>query len=209
MLFRSDQSYSVLVVNTHNVTTSTPNGLSTPASIAVTHGFTTTLKIDSSTGYHITGISGCGGITYTAPAYTNATSGVTTYNFLTGTINADCLVTATTSINQYDITATPDTHSNISGYALNTPHTYSNINYNSSQSVTFASDTGYHLTGTTNSCSGTASATYSNVVNGPWTTGVIFTPSGTITNGVAANCGISAVSAINVYSITPSIVIVQ
>jgi hypothetical protein len=203
-----EQAYSVLVVNTHNVTTSTPNGLSTPASIAVTHGFTTTLKIDSSTGYHITGISGCGGSTYTAPAYTNATSGVTTYDFMTGSITADCLVTATTAINQFDITATPDTHSYISGYALNTAHTYGNIDYNATQSVTFNSDIGYHLTGITNSCSGTVSAPYSNAVNGPWTASATFTPSGTITNGVAANCGISAVSAINVYSITPSVVIV-
>ncbi|MDD2883173.1 MAG: hypothetical protein PHQ58_22405, partial [Rhodoferax sp.] len=190
-------------------TSVTPVGNATvtcPASVI--HGQTDSCTVTPNSGYHITSVSGCFGSTYTAPAYTNGTSGVTSNTFSLGTVTNDCTVSAVVAINQFDITATPDTHSKVDSYALNTPHTYSNINYNSSQAVTFTSDTGYHLTGITNNCSGTGSATYSDVVNGPWTTSATFTPSGTITNGVADNCGISAVSAINVYSITPSVVIV-
>jgi hypothetical protein len=173
----------------------------------VTYNGTTSFKFDANSGYHLTGISGCGGTPY-SPVYTNGISGAASYTYTTGLITNDCTVSATVAINQFDITATPDTHSYITGYTLNTPHTYGNIDYNATQSVTFNSDIGYHLTGITNSCSGTVSAPYSNAVNGPWTASATFTPSGTITNGVAANCGISAVSAINVYSITPSVVIV-
>jgi hypothetical protein len=167
---------------------------------------TTTLKIDANIGYHITGVSGCSGTAYNAPAYTNGTSGVTTYDYLTGAIVADCLVTATTAINQFDVTATPDANSKVDSNALNTPQGYIN-NYNASNSVTFTADTGYHLTGITNLCGGTATAAYSNAVNGPWTATATFTTSGVVTNGVAPNCSISATSDINIYSITPSVTV--
>ena len=105
--FTGIQAYSVVVVNTHNVTTSvsTGNGSISPSAIAVTHGLTTVLALTSTAGHHITGISGCSGAAYT-PAYTNeaVAPGVTSYSYTTGAINADCLVSATTAINVYPIT---------------------------------------------------------------------------------------------------------
>ena len=208
------QDYLILVVNTHTVTTAITNGTITPSSIAVTHGLTTTLSVAANTGYHITGVTASANCaaTYTPAAYTNGTGGIASYSFTTGAVNNDCTVTATTAINKYDITVTPDAHSNISGYALNTPHTYSN-DYNASQAVTITADTanGYHLTGITNNCGGTASATYRNAVNETWIKTADFTPSGTagqVTAGVVPNCSVSATSAINVYSITPTVSIV-
>jgi hypothetical protein len=80
--------------------------------------------------------------------------------------------------------------------------------------MTFDADTtnGYHLTGITNGCGGTASATYSNAVNEPWIKTADFTASGTagqVTAGVVPNCSITATSSINVYSITPTVGIVS
>jgi hypothetical protein len=208
-----DQAYSVTIVNTHNVTKSITNGSFNPVTspIAVTHGTTATFTVNANTGYHITGITAdanCAA-TYTPATYTNGTGGVASYSFTTGAVNGDCTVTATIAINKFDITVTPDAHSKFTGYALNTPHTYA-VDYNSSQAMTFDADTtnGYHLTGITNSCGGTATAAFSNAVNGPWTANATFTTSGVVTNGVAPNCGISATSTVNVYSITPTVTVV-
>ena len=209
-----DQAYSVTIVNTHSVTKTITNGSFSPATspISVTHGTSATFTVNSATGYHITAITAdtnCAA-TYSPAAYTNGTAGVASYSFTTGLVNGDCTVTATTAINKFDITVTPDAHSNIAGYALNTPHTFTDINYNASQAMTFNADitNGYHLTGITNGCGGTASATYSNAVNEPWTKTSAFTPSGTggqVTAGVVTNCSISSTSSINVYSVTPTV----
>lgn len=177
--------------------------LTCPASVI--HGQTGSCTLTPNSGYHIVGISGCFGSLYSAAPYINGTAGEISNSFSLGTVINDCTVTAITAINKFDMTVTPDSHSKINAYALNTPHTYQNISYNAAQSVTFTADTGYHLTGITDNCSGAVSATYSNNVNGPWATTAILSPAAAIVSGVAANCGITATSAINVYSITPTI----
>jgi len=101
--FTGSQAFSLTMSNTQEVTTSITNGTFTPAAIAVTNGTTTTFKVDAAAGYHITSISGCGS-SYTPAAYTNDSAGVTTYNYTTGAITAECVVTATTAINVYTIT---------------------------------------------------------------------------------------------------------
>ena len=188
----------------YTVSTSITGSGSAPASTAVNYNGSTSILFTAVTGYHITNISGCGGTTYT-PDYTVGTGGTATNSYTTGSITGDCSISATFAINKYNITATPDTHSKVDSYALNTPNAYSGLDYNASQSVTFTADTGYHLTGITNGCGGTASDTYPNANNSGWTTTATFTPSGTISGGVAPNCSITATTAINVYTITPSV----
>jgi hypothetical protein len=197
-------------INTYSVaanpgTNGTVTGGASGATVTRTtnYGGSETFTFNANSGYHITDISGCGGPAY-SPAYTNGTSGVTSYSYTSGTITSDCTISATTAGNQFNVTATPDAHSKVDSYALNTAHVYTS-SYSGSNQVTFSTETGYHLTAVTNSCSGTASATYYNANNGPWTTSVTFTASGTIADGAAPNCTITATSAINVYTITPGI----
>lgn len=200
------QSFALLVVNTHDVASSVANGTVTPASIAVTHGQTTTLAVAAAIGYHLTGISGCSGtpLTYT---YTAGTGGTASASYSTGAITADCTVSVGTAVNRYTVTASPDARVKIGSGVLNAQQVYTNDNSASSM-ITFNADSGYHLTGVTSSCGGTASTTYAATVNGPWTSSATLTASGVVTGGVAPDCAISATSAINVYSITPGAVTV-
>jgi hypothetical protein len=101
--FTGSTSFALTVVNTHNVTAAAVGVTFTPSAIAVTHGATTTIKVDADAGYHITGISGCGN-SYTPAAYSTDSAGLASYDYTTGAVNADCAVTATTAINVYSIT---------------------------------------------------------------------------------------------------------
>jgi len=194
---------------TSSIYTSVPTGngsVSCPAS--VNNGSSAYCTITASTGYHITGVSGCNS-SYTPATYLNGTSGLTSHGYQTGAISSACTVSANMAINQFTVTATPDAHSKVDSNGLNAQQTYTN-NYNGSNNLTFYADTanGYHLTGVTNNCGGTVSASYFNGTNGPFIISVPFTTSGNITSGVASNCTISATSAINVYRITPTVSII-
>jgi hypothetical protein len=201
--------------NQYNVTAApSANGTITGGASGATvtrttnYGAAQTFTYNANAGYHLTQIgNGCGGSVQNF-TYSNGDVGAVSASYTSSGATADCTTTATTAINKYNVTATPDTNSKVDSYALNTPHAYSGIDYNASQSVTFTADTGYHLSGINNSCGGTASAAYYNGNNGPWISTATFTTSGTtgqVTAGVAPNCGITASSAINVYSITPGV----
>lgn len=199
-------------INQYNVsaapsTNGTITGGASGATVTRTtsYGTTQSFTFNANTGYHLTQVdSGCGGTAVQDFTYTNGSGGTATANYTSAAVSGNCTTTATTAINKYDVTATPDVHSKVDSYNLNMPHTYSGLDYTATQQVTFTADTGYHLTGITNGCSGTGSATYFNGTNGPWTSTVTFTASGTISAGFAPNCGITASSAVNVYTITPS-----
>src|SRR5690606_40423128 len=81
-------------LNQYEVTATAGNGGSvTPAGQSISHGSSATLSVTPEAGYAIASVSGCNG----------TLSGNT---FTTGPVTAACAVTATFSLNQYEVTAT-------------------------------------------------------------------------------------------------------
>jgi hypothetical protein len=142
-----------------------PNGSISPFTPqVVTSGGSASFTITPSTGYHIASVTGCGG----------SLSGNT---YTTGSITADCTVTASFAINTYTLTYTAGPNGTISGTSPQT------VNYGSSGStVTAVPNTGYHFV--------------------QWSDGVT-TASRTDTN-VKADISVTASFAINTYTVTPS-----
>ena len=117
---------------------------STPSPQVKNYGETHTFTFDANPGYHLTGISGCGGSAYN-PEYTIDTGGVTTYSYTTGTITADCTVTATFAIDVFTITPSiynQSTGASGTGGSLSCPAT---ANWGTNPSCTVTADTGYHV----------------------------------------------------------------
>src|SRR3990167_10809793 len=80
-------------VNSYTVSTSAGSGGTiSPSSRSVSYGGNTTFTVSSNSGYHTNSVTGCSG----------SLSGST---YTTGTITANCTVTATFGINTYTITA--------------------------------------------------------------------------------------------------------
>jgi PKD repeat protein len=126
------------VVNTFTVTASVgAHGsldASTPSPQTANYNGTSTFIFNADTGYHVTGVSGCGGT-----SYANTDNAVSTYTYTTGPITADCTVTATFAIDQYTVTLSPGTGGNFS------PSTLPLINYNATTSSTANPNSGYHI----------------------------------------------------------------
>src|SRR5690606_41690670 len=108
----------------------------TPASQSIGYGSTGTLILTPDAGYAIASVSGCNG----------TLSGNT---FTTGPATAACAVTATFSLNQYEVTATAGNGGSV------TP-TSQSIGYGSNTTLSVIPDTGYTIA-YVSGCNGTLS----------------------------------------------------
>jgi hypothetical protein len=112
--------------STFRVSTSVGAGGSvSPSSVSVTAGNTASFSVTPDTGYQINSVSGCGG----------ALSGNT---YTTAPITANCVVTASFSLNTYTVTATAGAGGSI------TP-TSATVNHGSTVSFTVTPATGYTI----------------------------------------------------------------
>src|SRR3990167_484973 len=107
-------------VNSYTVSTSAGSGGTiSPSSRSVSYGGNTTFTVSSNSGYHTNSVTGCSG----------SLSGST---YTTGTITANCTVTATFGINTYTITASSGANGTV------TPTGTTTKNYGTSQTYTIA-----------------------------------------------------------------------
>ncbi|MBF0464469.1 MAG: hypothetical protein HQK88_09545 [Nitrospirae bacterium] len=132
--------------NTWSITETLANVTETSgASTTVNNNATQTFTFHPTSGYYITSVSGCGGVTQTNLAVnTDAT-------YTTGSITADCTVTASASRKTWTVTPSAGTGGNISP---NTPQT---VNYNSTTSFTVSANSGYTLSSVGGTCGGSLS----------------------------------------------------
>jgi hypothetical protein len=154
-------------INSYTVTpTAGANGNISPATAqTVNYGGTTSFILTPATGYSIDSISGCDG----------SLSGNT---YTTGAITADCIVSASFSINTYTVGTSTGTGGSI-GPASAT------VNHGTISSFTVMPDAGYSI-GSVSGCDGTLSGD-------TYTTGAI-----------TADCTVSASFSINSYTVTPT-----
>jgi hypothetical protein len=132
----------------------------------VAHGNNTSFTVSPSEGYAIDNVSGCGG----------SLSGNT---YTTGSITANCTVTATFTQNNYIVTPDAGTGGSLS------PATPQTVAHGSSTSFTVSPSEGYAVDSVTG-CGGSLSGN-------TYTTGAI-----------TANCTVTASFTLNNYTVTPS-----
>jgi N-acetylneuraminic acid mutarotase len=130
-------SGSTAVVTTYDVTATAGSGGSiSPATATVDAGGTTKFTVAPSSGYAVSGVTGCGG-TLSGNTYT------------TGTVNANCTVTAS-FVAQYSLTTAAGPHGSISPASAT-------VNAGGTTTFKIAPDTGYAASAT--GCGGTLSGT--------------------------------------------------
>ncbi|MDD2365951.1 MAG: DUF4347 domain-containing protein [Rhodoferax sp.] len=187
---------SGLIPPTYAVSTSPgANGTLSCTPTTVDNGATSSCTATADTGYYVSDISGCG------ISYTNTSTSINSHTVSTTAYNTDCTVSVTFSINQYNVSAVPSANGTITGGASGATVSRT-TNYGATQTFTYNANTGYHLTQIDNGCGGSVqNFIYSNgdagTVNASYTTA-----------GVTGNCTTTATTAINVYSITPSVAVV-
>ncbi len=127
----ASQTYTVIIAPpvTYTVTSSVSGvgGSITPPSASVTSGGTTSFTVAPDPGYRVTSVSGCGG------TWSGANP------FVTGTITANCAVTAAFSLNSYTVTATAGGGGSIS------PAGSLTVNSGANQPYSITPNTGYHI----------------------------------------------------------------
>ena len=123
-------------IHTYLVDTSlTGTGIALPSATHVNHGATTQFTFTAGTGYHLTSVSGCGGV-----PFTNTSNGVTTHTYTTGPITGACTLSAAFAINQYTLNYSAGVNGSITG---DTPQT---VNHGGSgTAVTALPAAGYHF----------------------------------------------------------------
>lgn len=119
----------------YQVTTIADNGTFTPANPMVDHGQTQVFTVTADEGYDLTGVTGCGG----------TLDGNT---FTTGTITAECSVTASFALKTYTITATVDGQNGMIG-----PNLVENVEHGSTEVFTVTPDQGF-IVNTISGCGG-------------------------------------------------------
>jgi len=150
----------------------------------VSYNGTTIFRFNAVANYHVSSVSGCGGTDYN-----NTSTAVTSYTYTTGAVTADCTVSASFSLNQYQVTASPGANGSLDG-AYTSPQT---INYAGITSFKFNAATGYHIS----SVSGCGGITYSN-------TSMAITSYTYTTSAIVDNCTVSAAFSINQYQVAAS-----
>ena len=127
---------AAFVAAAHTVTSSAVgNGTISPPSQSVQDGATTQFTVTPNTGHHAT----MGG---TCPA-----GSLVDTTYTTGAITADCDVSATFSINQYNVTSSAGANGSID------PETTQTVNYGSQPAFTVTANPGYYAT-VSGSCGG-------------------------------------------------------
>ena len=107
--------------------------------------------ITAATGYHIVSVTGCGG---TLDTNTNV--------YTTGPITANCAVTASFAINQYNVTPSAGPNGSIS------PSTQQTVNYNNTAVFTVTPNPGFGIASVTG-CGGTLNVNTNQYTTGPIT----------------------------------------
>ncbi|MGB1464946.1 MAG: InlB B-repeat-containing protein [Alcanivorax nanhaiticus] len=120
----------------YQVSTLADHGSFTPANPMVDHGQTQVFTVTADEGYELAGVSGCGG----------TLEGNT---FTTGTITAECSVTATFAIKTYTITASVD-----GGNGMIGPNLVEDVEHGNTETFTVTADEGYVIN-TVSGCGGT------------------------------------------------------
>lgn len=124
---------------TYSVSATAGSGGSiSPASATVSAGGTTQFVLTANSGYSLNSVTGCGG-----------TLSGTTYT--TGTVNANCTVTASFVVTQYQVTGTASTGGSISPASVT-------VNTGGTVQLTVTANSGYNINGVTG-CGGTLSGT--------------------------------------------------
>ncbi len=144
---------AVFAINRYHVTTSiTGDGAASPDSVDVDDGDGTTIAFTAGVGYHITSIGGCGGTEYT-PGYTVGTPGETEYDYSTGPVTGNCMVSAVFEINIYTLTARwgMDGEDGVGGSAAPASQ---QINHGSGGGITVTLDPGFTIAGILSDCDG-------------------------------------------------------
>ncbi len=148
--------------------------VTTPSPATVNSGSTASFKFNANTNHHVAGVtSTCGPTTYT-----NTSNAVTSYTYTTDAVTADCSVSATFAINQYNVTASAGANGSLDG----TTPSPATVNSGSTASFKFNANTGYHVAGVTSTCGPTTYTNTSNAVNSYTYT----------TDAVTATCSVSA-----------------
>ena len=119
----------------YQVTTIADNGAFTPANPMVDHGQTQVFTVTADEGYDLTGVTGCGGT-------------LDGNIFTTGTITAECSVTASFALKTYTITATVDGQNGMIG-----PNLVENVEHGSTEVFTVTPDQGF-VVNTISGCDG-------------------------------------------------------
>jgi hypothetical protein len=113
-------------ITSFTVSASATNGSANPGTQIINSGSTATVTGSANSGYYFTGVSGCGGT-----AQINTDQSYTTFSYTTGTITADCAVTAT-----YAILSNTQQGSNITvNPGSSTQVTFSNVTASGTTSV--------------------------------------------------------------------------
>ncbi|MCF6357582.1 MAG: hypothetical protein L3J54_07225, partial [Draconibacterium sp.] len=171
-------------INQYQVTaTAGANGAldsTTPSPVTVNHGATTGFKFNADTGYHVASISGCG------IDFTNTDNNIASQTETTNAVTADCDVTATFAINQYQVTATPGTNGALDA-STPSPQT---IDHGTTAQFTFNAASTYHIA-TISGCVINYANTDNNISSRTETT-----------TAVTADCEVKAAFVINRYTVT-------
>ncbi len=159
---------------THTVTaTAGSGGTINPASIAVNNGSTTTFTVTPDTGYLVASFTGCNG----------SLNGNT---YTTGTVTADCTVTASFVVSTgttHTVTATAGVGGTVNPVSVT-------VNDGSTTDVTITPDVGYAIGGVTG-CGGTLSGTI--YTTGAITADCTVTASFIVTHTVTATAGVGGI----------------
>lgn len=119
---------ATFVINSYTVSTDAGAGGSlSPTSASVNHGSSTTLTAVPLPGYDVVNVSGCDGT-------------LSDNTFTTGTITADCTVSATFALRSYTVTASAGTGGSISPESVV-------VNHGDPASFTLTPSTGYEIAG--------------------------------------------------------------
>jgi large repetitive protein len=177
-------------LNQYTVSTSAgTGGMISPVSALVSHGATTTFTVTPNTGYSIGTVSGCAG-------------SLASNTFTTGTITGPCTVSATFTLNQYNVSTSAG-----SGGAI-TPASRL-VSYGSSTTFTVTPNTGYSI-GAVGGCGGSlASNIYTTgTITGPCTVTASFTLNQyTVSTSAGSGGSISPASALVSYGSTTAFTI--
>jgi hypothetical protein len=173
-------------LNTYPVTASAgPGGSISPSSVSVNHGSSTQFTVTPDPGYQIASVSGCGG-------------SLNQNTYTTGMVTAACTVTASFEVRNYTVTPSAGAHGSIS------PSGPQSVQYNGTVSFTVIPEEGYHIE-SVSGCGGAlaASAAETKKKRKNKRKNKIALLSSTYTTGpVTEDCTMTAVFAVNTYTVT-------
>jgi len=177
---------ATFTINKYTVTgTAGSGGTISPSGAQANKEYGSTVQFDltADSGYHVTSVSGCGG-----NGYVNSANAVSTYNYTTGVLAADCAVTATFGKNSYNVIPA------VTGNGTLTPDTTQSVLFSSTTSFIATADTGSHIV----SIKGCLASDYTPANE----TTALYTA---VTKAITGDCTMNVEFALNKYTVTPSV----